>query len=256
MKDRTNIKALLIQFRKDEQTRTREHDQFVRFAGIEKEQCTSIDVFNTPIFDKTILDQYDMLFMGGTSDDPKEATGVIVKYDKERYPYIESMQDILSYAKEQGIPTLISCFGFQVAIDLFDGRMVVDNETMEDGSAYIHLTSEGQVDPVFKDIPNPFSAVTFHSKLADKLPPDAILLAHAEKCPIHIFKIKNKPFYAFQFHPEIDYEDIVERLAWYKDKYPNLKKDLQGITDRIMKTPDTHKIIKNFVDHVVLKSKF
>ena len=37
MKDRTNIKALLIQFRKDEQTRTREHDQFVRFAGIEKE---------------------------------------------------------------------------------------------------------------------------------------------------------------------------------------------------------------------------
>ena len=83
----------------------------------------------------------------------------------------------------------------------------------------IRLTAAAAQDPLLHDVPDGFWAVSGHKERAIELPETAILLAYTDRCPYHAFRMAGKPFYGFQFHPEIDPIDLVARITRYQQRY-------------------------------------
>jgi len=42
-------------------------------------------------------------------------------------------------------------------------------------------------------------------------------LADTDACP-HVFRVRERRFWAFQFHPEVDRATLVERNEWFRDE--------------------------------------
>ncbi len=246
------MKILYIQIRSDEQTREEEFQEFVRFSGLHEGQFTVINVFDTAYFEPTLLDTHDALFIGGSSDDPDDT----VKFDPKIYPFITSLESIIQYAADNNVPTFASCLGFQVGTDVLGGEVVLDKEHMEMGTYELTLTEDAKQDPLFADMPPTFLAISGHKKRATKLPPGAILYISSELCPIHCYKLEGKPFYAFQFHPELDQEDLIARLRRYKDKsYFDNHEHVERLIQAIRPTPKANSLLKKFVDRIILGQK-
>lgn len=243
-KTREELKILLIQIRDDVETREEELNEFVRFSGLNKDQFSVLDVFKTPSFEPNIVDDHDAVFVGGSSD------ASVLK--PEKFSFVESANELFRYCVEIGIPVLASCFGFQGVVEALGGKVILDAENMEMGTYIMTLNEEGKNDPLFKDMPETFWAVSGHKERAGTLPDNAINMASSEKCPYHIIKIKEKPFYAFQFHPEVDRSDLITRITRYKDRYLDDDGALQKIIDECKDTPEANEIIRKFVDRIIL----
>ncbi len=240
-----DLKILVLQIREDEETMLEEFYEFVEFSGLREEQFTRLNTYQTATFEPTIMDGYHALFVGGSSDasvlDPREFT------------FIESCNRIIRHCYDHNIPVLASCFGFQVAVEELGGKVNLDKENMEMGQYAIHLTAEAENDPLLHDMPSPFWAISGHKERAYTLPPEAINLAYTERCPYHLFKIPNKPFYAFQFHPEIKLADLQSRLIRYRERYLDDEEAVQRIMDAsIHDTTLANAIVSKFVDRIIM----
>jgi len=78
-------------------------------------------------------------------------------------------------------------------------------------------------------------------------------LAYTTACPYHIIKLNDKPFYAFQFHPEMNRNDLITRITRYQDRYLDDPQALQHIIDNtIHDTPAANSLLKKFIDRVIL----
>lgn len=242
------MKYLYLQIRKDLETRAEEFAEFVRFSGLPAESFTVINVFETPVFDKQILDDHKALFIGGSSDDPEDK----VEMPIDEYPYIISSEELIQYAYDTKTPTFASCMGFHIATWTLGGEIILDKEHKEIGTYDITLTDAALTDPLFSNIPQTFTAVSGHKKRATKLPPNAIHLASSELCPIHIYTFPDRPFYAFQFHPELDKPDLSARLVRYMDRgyFKNID-DCRTLIDSLEETPYANQLVKNFAQYVL-----
>ncbi len=236
-----------MQIRDDEVTKNEEFEEFVRYSELDKNQFTILNVFDTPEFESDIIAGYDALFVGGSSD-----ASVI---QPEKYPFVESSKKLIKYCADNSIPVFASCFGFQCVTEALGKKVIVDEENMEMGTYPIKKTEEANKDLLFHDIPDGFQAVSGHRERAESIPDGAILLASSEKCPIHAIKLKDKPFYATQFHPEVDDQDLIARITRYVDRYysdESAAEELRQIAENAKPTPDSNSLIKKFVDRVLL----
>jgi len=248
-KKKEDLKILYIQIRDDDETKQEELDEFVRFSGLLPEQFTVLNVFETPEFDPERADGFDAVFVGGSSD------ASVMK--AEKYPFVASTKKLLARSAEMSRPVFASCFGFQVAVDALGGRLTLDPRNIVNADEEINKTVEAKNDPVFRNTPDSFYAISFHNERADELPTGAILLAHSKTSPFQAFKLDGKPFYAFQFHPEIDRQDLVNRITRYIDRYykdGNNDGTLQHLIDTCHEVPEANKLLRNFVDNVLLSS--
>lgn len=241
---RSALRILYLQIRNDQVTCTEELDEFARYSQLDKAQFTVLNVFDTPVFSEHCVDAYDSLFIGGSSD------ASVLKPDQ--YPFVLPAKQLLQYCVEQNIPVFASCFGFQLAVEALGGKVIHDPEQMEMGIYPMHLTPEAHQDPLFADVPNPFSVVSGHQERAVELPPCTRLLAFTERCPYHAFKVIDKPFYGFQFHPEVDHHDLAARITRYQDRYLETDEALQVILDNLQPTPESNRLIEKFVDRILL----
>ncbi len=245
-KQRSNLKILYIQIRDDEITKGEELDEFARYSELEKEQFTVLNVFDTPDFAPGLADGFDGVFVGGSSD-----ASVL---EPEKYPFVKNSQHLLEYCLEKEIPVFASCFGFQVVVTALGGDIILDKENMEMGTYDIRLTEEAKKDLLLHDTPEVFSAISGHKERATKLPEGSIMLAYSELCPYHAIKIGEKPFYAFQFHPEVDGRDLVNRITRYMDRYLKGNEELELIRkSSSIPTSASNILIKKFVDRVILR---
>lgn len=244
-KQRDQLKVLLLQIREDEQTMLEEFYEFVQFSKLREEQIDKLNVFNHRTFEPEIIHGYDALFIGGSSD--------ATVRDLETYDFIHSCKVLTRYCYETETPVLASCFGFQIAVEEFNGKVILDKPHMEMGLYQIKLNSNAQDDPLLYDYPERFWAVSGHKERASVLPEHAVLLGSSELCPYHIFTFENKPFYAFQFHPEVDTKDLITRISRYQDRYLDQDGHLQHIIDNaIHDTDESNALIEKFIDRVVL----
>ncbi|MDX2244422.1 MAG: type 1 glutamine amidotransferase [Leptolyngbyaceae cyanobacterium bins.302] len=243
-KQRTQLKILLMQIRDDELTRIEEFNEFVRYGQLEPEQIDVLDVFKVPEFAPACLHGYDALFVGGSSD--ASVT------QPEKYPFVESAKRLIRYCWEQNIPVFASCFGFQVAVEALGGKVIVDKENLEMGTYPLWLTDAATDDVLFHDVPNGFWAVSGHKERAVTMPEDAILLAFSDRCPYHAFKMAGKPFYGFQFHPEVDTEDLALRITRYQSRYLDGDDELSKILQSMQDTAIANALITKFIDRVLL----
>ncbi|OLP16185.1 aminotransferase [Leptolyngbya sp. 'hensonii'] len=243
-KQRSQLKILLLQIRDDDQTRQEEFDQFVRYSHLESQQFQVLDVFATPEFDPTCVDGYDALFVGGSSD------ASVTQPD--RYPFVHPTEQLLIHCMQTGLPVFASCFGFQAAVTALGGQVIVDKASMEIGAYPLWLTNAAAEDLLFHDVPDGFWAIAGHKERAAAMPQDAILLAYSDRCPYHAFKIADRPFYGFQFHPELDAQDLTIRITRYCDRYLNHQDELKAIVQNLRETPISQEFIAKFVDRILL----
>ncbi len=238
------LRILLLQIREDTVTRVEELAEFVRYSGLAAHQFTVLDVFKTPEFDPQCVDGYDALFVGGSSD------ATVTQPD--RYPFVEPTKQVLLYCLQQAIPVFASCFGFQAAIAALGGQVIVDKPNMEMGTFPMRLTEAAKTDLLFHDVPDGFWAVCGHKERAVAMPEGAILLAFSELCPFHAFKMVDKPFYGFQFHPEVDPQDLATRITRYQTRYLDGDGHLATVLQNLQDTAIANQLIRKFVERVLL----
>ena len=244
MKQRSQLKILLLQIRDDQVTCQEERDEFVRFSGLDDTQLDTLNVFASPQFEPKQVDGYDALFIGGSSD------ASVTQPNK--YPFVYDSKRLVLHCLDESIPVFASCFGFQVAVEALGGRVILDKENMEMGTYPLHLTAAAATDILFHDMPDGFWAVSGHKERAATLPENTTLLAFSDRCPYHAFKINNQPFYAFQFHPEVDPPDLTARITRYQNRYLENDEHLAKVLIDLQDTTIANQLIAKFVDRLLL----
>ncbi|UTW03555.1 gamma-glutamyl-gamma-aminobutyrate hydrolase family protein [Amphritea atlantica] len=243
MKTREQLKILLLQIRDGEQVRREEHDSFAAYCGVTPTQIDILNVFDTPDFPATAADDYDALLVGGASE------ADVLK--PEQFSFIEGCQRLIKHCGDTGKPVFASCFGFQLAILALGGEILHKDVGFEMGTIPVSLADAAADDQLYHDTPDGFFAISVHRQYAQSLPSECLLLAYTDQC-IHSFKLKGKPFWAFQFHPEVDKATLIERLTFYKSHYTEGDGQLEQVLNSAVETPESNILVRKFVDRVLL----
>ena len=243
MEGRRDLKILLLQIRDNHNVRIEEHQSFANFSKLELHQIEILNVFETPSFKPNLIDNYDALYVGGASE-----ANVL---EPDKYPFVKNCIEMLRYAAEISTPTFASCFGFQLAVLAFGGIILNKEKDYEMGTVKISLTDKAQSDLIFQGIQDRFPAVSVHRQYASKIPEPLETLAYTEQC-VHSFKYKNKPLWAFQFHPEVDRDTLVKRLTIFSRHYTANAEHLKEVLGSAVETPESNILLGNFVERVLL----
>ena len=240
---RKDLKILLLQIRDDTNVRKEELESFAKYSELDLDQFEVLNVFDKPKFSSEELNGFDALYVGGASE-----ANVL---EPKKYEFVNDCIRLIKYAGDNSIPTFASCFGFQLAVLAFGGTILSKDSDYEMGSIPIRLTNLAEIDPVFKGTKDNFNALSIHRQYAIELPSNLDLLAYTDQC-LHSFKLRNKPLWAFQFHPEVDRATVFKRLAIYKEEYTNSEDEFQSVLDSLVETPESHNLMLNFVNRVLL----
>ncbi|OZG72025.1 aminotransferase [Hahella sp. CCB-MM4] len=243
IKNRGQLKLLLLQIRESPKVRLEELESFARYCRLNEKQIDVLNLFDTPDFDLGITSDYDALLVGGASD-----ANVLFP---EKYPFVPQAQRLLRKCIDRRQPVFASCFGYQLAVLALGGEIIHDGDVYEMGTIPISLTKEARDDPVFRSVPDGFMAVSVHKQKSLSAPPGTIPLAHTEICN-HSFKVHHRPFWAFQFHPEVDKQILIERLTFYKAHYTDDDGHLERVLAAAQETPEANHLCGSFIDHVLL----
>ena len=243
MKNRADLRILLMQIRDEALTRTEELNSFAQYSGLAVEQFDILNLFDTPEFDVARVHGYDALFVGGSSE-----ASVL---EPEKYPFVLPAQEMMRYCIEKRIPVFASCFGHQLAVCALGGDIYRDARDFEMGTLPIQLTVAAAHDPIYRDTPDGFLAVSVHRERNNVAPACCEVLAYSESC-VHSFKVKGAPFWTTQFHPEVSRAILVERLTLYKEKYTEGDDQLQRVLDNAEETPESNDLLRKFVDRVLI----
>ncbi len=242
-KSKEDLKVLLLIIRDCPSIEREETDCFIRYTGLKESQFETLNVFHNPNFDTDTLETYDGVFVGGASD-----ASVL---QPEKYTFVEPCQRLMKRCIEEDIPVFASCFGFQLAVLALGEEIIEDGENFEMGTLPIKVSTEAKDDPLYRDAPSEFYAVSVHQQKATITPKGCIRLAYTENC-LHSFRVKDKPFWAFQFHPEVDRQTLVDRLTFYKEKYTDGSEQLQAVIDNACEVPEAGLLCSKFVERVLL----
>ena len=232
------LKCLLLQIREDQQVRQEELDSFLLYSGLPKGSLDVLNVFDTPHFSAQVVLPYTAIFVGGASE-----ASVL---EPERYPFVQDAQALLRYCVDIGKPVFASCFGFQLAVLALGGDIVRDTGSFEMGTLLISLTAAARDDALMGFLSEGFLAVSVHREKATRLPTECTLLAYTALC-CHAFRVAEKPFWAFQFHPEVDRKTLVQRLTVYKAHYTQGDAQLDDIIRSAQETPEANVLLRRFV---------
>ncbi|MGB9598640.1 MAG: glutamine amidotransferase-related protein [Minisyncoccales bacterium] len=230
---------LVLQFRRDK-TGWHEAKCFYQVLKIPYHQINFLNLFSDFI-NKDVLS----LFL-------KKTKGIIIaglgeysheeKDSKKRKEFFKIKEKTKSFLKEilkRRKPVLGICFGHQILGEFLGGKLDFAFEQREAGIKKIFLTKQGQRDPLFFGFQKSFFAVEGHKDALLTLPPKTIHLAFNKTCPIQAFRYRDN-VYGLQFHPELDYQELIFRLDFYKS-YKKKGEKIKKIKVR------TEKIFENFL---------
>lgn len=241
--DITKLRVLLLSIRDEKTTRDEEHRSFALYSGLMQEQVDVLNVFTEPDFVPDVILDYDALFIGGASE-----ASVL---EPDTYPFVRAGQQLIKFCICRSVPVFASCFGFQLTVLALDGEILRDKSDFEMGTLPISLTRKSRSDPLFHDTPDGFLAVSVHQEKALVTPPGCDLIAQTDEC-VHVFRVRNKPFWAFQFHPEVDKPTLVSRLTIFKERYTEDEDHLMEVLAAVRETPESNILLRKFVERVLL----
>ncbi|MDP2312396.1 MAG: type 1 glutamine amidotransferase [Pseudomonadota bacterium] len=181
--------------------------------------------------DDRLLDEARMFFFGGSG-----AYSVL-----DPHPWVRQMLDFLVRVVDRKVPAWASCFGFQGLSLALGGEVNRDDARQELGVYSIDLTAAATDDPLFGPLPARFHAQLGHHDHVDRLPAGVTLLCTGTGAMIEnqAFKVNNAPFWATQFHPELNKATTFERWNYYRSLYSKDEASAAA-TDRAMaEAPDT-----------------
>lgn len=203
-------------------------------------EVSAIDVFDllsaAPSVEK--LRQADMLLLGGSGRYSAADQGAWL--DRA----FDCMREIHRLAK----PTFASCWGFQAMSRAMGGQCVNDLPNAEIGTIELHLTDAGRDDPLFRQLPQTFTAQAGHEDHVIQLPNDAVLLASSSRVKEQAFRFTGRPIYCTQFHPELDRIAMLERVIAYPEYVARIARiSFDEFARSVRDTPEANTLLRRFV---------
>lgn len=235
-------RLLLVQIRKPGPVRREEVQSFARHGGLDPDHIDVLNVFDVPTFAASVADGYDALLVGGASE-----ASVL---EPATYPFVSPIIDLLKACIDARRPVFASCFGYQAAVLGLGGSVLRGGDDFEMGTLPLSLTPQARQDVLFSDAPDGLLAVSCHQEWAPEAPPGCVPLAYTAHCN-HSFRVAGAPFWAFQFHPELDRQRFVERLGVFRDKYTDTEDEYAQTAARFQETPESNALVRKFVERVV-----
>ncbi|WP_277050619.1 glutamine amidotransferase [Ruania albidiflava] len=200
---------LLLASRAEDAAADAEHEAFLRYGGLTDAQLHRVRMEAGPLPDLT-LDDYSGVIVGGSpfnSSDPAESKSA-VQQRVER-----ELTALLDQIVTRDFPFLGACYGV-AALGAHRGGVVDTTYGEPVGAVLIEQTAAGRTDPLLAGLPESFHAFVGHKEACRVLPEDAVLLATSTRCPVQMFRV-GQHVYATQFHPELDADGLVTRIAVY-----------------------------------------
>lgn len=222
------MKVLVLQMRgSGDRSREAEQQEYLQYTGLPPAAIDFMDIYDTPDFDPAILLSYDALMVGGISRD----VATELSWPEERFPFIHNLYALFRLAIAKKIPSLLSCGGFVIAADMLGAKMQYKLRDFELGVYKMIKTEAARRDSFLNSTSDQLPMVVGHLKFFAEAPPNTELLlytnSYAPGVPVHAFKVKSAPFYAFQGHPEISCEEIAQRVEpmLYRKHYFPMRDD-------------------------------
>ena len=98
------------------------------------------------------------------------------------------------------VPILGICAGFQFMCNHL-GADLVAAQMPEFGQATLDIDEDNEL---FAGLPRSFTVWESHNDEVTNVPANIQVIAHTENCAVEAIKVKDKPFYGVQFHPEVE----------------------------------------------------
>ncbi len=229
---------LLLQVRNpDDPMREHEIQCFSRSFRCDRDQIHVFDLLSG-VPTEPELDAADVVLLGGSGDYSVAKGG----------PWLPAALETMRQLHDTSKPTFASCWGFQAMARAMGGEVVTDHDLAEVGTHWLELTPEGKEDPVFGPLGERFQVQIGHEDIVTKLPEGATLLASSATVENEAFRFDDRPIYCTQFHPELDRNGIIERIAQYPAYLSLAGHDtLESFSDATPETPETEAILRRFV---------
>jgi len=200
---------LLLSIRTEERAAVNEHAAFARFLGVALEEVRRIELGTAPL-PPIDLDDWAGIVLGGGSfnaSDPEESkTAAQVQAEAD-------LARLLDDVVARDFPFLGACYGIG-SVGRHEGAVVDRSFPEPVGPVSVELTDAGLADPLFAGVPRAFTAYGGHKEAISRLPGHAVALATSAAAPIQAFRV-GANVYATQFHPELDLDGILTRIAVY-----------------------------------------
>ncbi|MAB78036.1 MAG: aminotransferase [Planctomycetes bacterium] len=240
--DKTDLRLLLLQVRDHPSVRREEIESFAQHGGVAPERIDVLNVFDRPAFPPQIVEGYDALLVGGASE-----ASVL---EPDRFPFVPRIIDLLLACIDTRLPVFASCFGFQAAVVGLGGEVLRDEEGFEMDTLPLTLTPAAASDPIFEGTPDGFLGVSCHQERTLSAPAASVALATSAQC-LHAFRVRGAPFWAFQFHPELDRQRFAQRLGVFRTRYTETDDHYEETVAKLRETPEANALVGRFLDWVV-----
>lgn len=230
---------LLLQIRDpaNEPALLQERGCFRDMSGLASPRLTAVNLVTEPNLTWEWVDRFEVLLIGGAG-----SHSVTVEY-----PFTAPLAAVVRRWVEEGRPLLGSCWGHQFVAWALGGAVVTDGAREEVGTFDIHLTPEGQEDPLLAGLPATFPVHLGHHDVVSELPPGMIEMAYSDLGRNQVVRCVGKPVYGTQFHLEMTMERMAARLRMYPGEYLS-QGDLDQHIQRILRpTPDAEGLLCRFL---------
>lgn len=164
-------------------------------------------------FPETIISGSNGVILGGSGDfDFDGGRDMEDPARKISYELLGKLRPLFAYLFEHDIPTLGICYGHQM-LGAFAGAQVHSDLTQKKTKSHeVKLLVDTNDHFLFSGMPDSFHAHYGHKDVLDRIPDGAVLLmSGGEACKVSALQYK-KNIYTVQFHPELTYHDVVERI--------------------------------------------
>lgn len=251
------LKVLLVQIRKDAM-KEHEYGCVVEKLGISSDELVAWNIFEQ-LLEPQDLERYDAVIFGGS--------GAYCVSEKEIPEEIASLERCIVAAREQKVPMLGICFGHHLIAEALGGTVVQDKDRQEVGTFALARMNAAARDPLFSHLPATFLVQEGHKDHVVALPPGAVHLALTPQSRFQAFTFPGEPIYSVQFHPELDREDVLSRVEYYRHLYTTSLdatatdagsgrgSSLQEIVERTEETPEAAGFLRLFLDEIVRGGK-
>lgn len=242
------LRYLLLQMRDaDDPMAAQEVRCFAKALACDPSSIEVLDLLSTAP-SRAKIDQVDMLLLGGSGHHSAASESAEPSRLASQCHWLDRTLDCLREIHHLAKPTFASCWGFQAMARALGGRCIHDPKNSELGTVEISLTDAGRADPVLGALPSPFLAQGGHEDHVVSLPPDSVLLASSAQIKQQAFRFIDRPIYCTQFHPELDRESFLERVAAYPEYVERIVgSSYDDFVLQIQSSPAANQILKRFV---------
>ena len=103
------------------------------------------------------------------------------------------------YIDHAGVPILAICAGFHLMVNHLGGA-TGPARSPEYGKTTLYVDRPNDL---FEGLPREFVVWASHNDEVLRLPDTFEILAHSDNCQVEAVKVRDRPLYGLQFHPEV-----------------------------------------------------